>query len=514
MRRLLLMHFFVLSTCTYIYAQENWVKKDLGNFICSFPNLPKYSLKNKLYTYTSKGRAGICIVMIQNDVVPRYSDFLKLKKADQEKAIDVLLSKAAEGLATVSGSTSPHYRRIMKNGFKGVDVVLEVINPATGDMSKQNVKLFYTYNQVYVFSYMLLNYKTASFDERDTFFNGINAKESQSHIDEDFTEFTQRNDLIENTPSSQLELNSKEDLNIKYNTVSSILQPIQAKDLVGEDDPKSDKPKYGGIQLKKGDDISFIKNATPFNSQRYTITEGLDEVTGVNPKSDEKAGRYNTLKIDDPFATKNATPFNSGAYTVTEGLGELMKYDPDANYIPGIGISQERIDDAKRYYYEKKVERIATVIVPIILISLLVIFLKRNKKKFSVNKNPDYFKNSHEKDAAELLFYLLRGELPREEASENIEKLSIGLYYDSFKRTSKEIVPLEQLGKIFEHNGDMVQSVKINLALSSVFATIKKAITNAYDNTLNKTDEVTIEKCNMVILHTLTNMATLIESSY
>lgn len=157
------------------YAQSDWISKSVGSGITiSFPNQPTYKLAGKAGTYTSKTTSSIIILIVQYDVLPHYSEFVKLPKTQQEQLIEVFLDNTIKGVITAgTGSNDIPYKSVNIGRYKGRETTFRTVNPANGEDINTYYKLLYAFNKVYLLQCMSLSESPVSISERKKFFNSI-----------------------------------------------------------------------------------------------------------------------------------------------------------------------------------------------------------------------------------------------------------------------------------------------------------------------------------------------------
>jgi hypothetical protein len=147
-------------------SQSSWVTKELGNnIIISFPNLPTYKLVNKTGIYASKTANTLSFALVQYDVIPNYSEFLKLSSTEQDRLIEVFLDNALEGVLAQSGSGDASNFHIRLDKYKGRETSFHSINPATGELISKHCKILYAYNKLFMFQSMYLSESLQSQEE-------------------------------------------------------------------------------------------------------------------------------------------------------------------------------------------------------------------------------------------------------------------------------------------------------------------------------------------------------------
>jgi hypothetical protein len=143
----------------------------------------------------------------------------------------------------------------------------------------------------------------------------------------------------------------------------------------------------------------------------------------------------------------------------------------------------------------------------VIIIIGVIIFYSINKE----NKNqPDKLIGQQEIEAAEIFTNLVNGFLSGND-ERDLEKMSIGLYYLSFKRTNKKTVTLEEIANPFSNINNFPNALKNSAFYSSLYATIKDELTRAY-NSYKGRNNITFQKSGEIIASILYKTAQQIES--
>jgi hypothetical protein len=156
------------------FSQTDWIKKDLGSKVqVKFPNTPTYKLNGKAGTYTAKTKNNLFIVIVQYDVIPNYSDFLKFSDSQKAKMIDIFLDNAVKGMLTYSGNDNVPFNSIQIGNYKGRETSYNAINPATGENTKYFCKLISAFNKVFTFQCMYLGEDIDCENEKNIFLNSI-----------------------------------------------------------------------------------------------------------------------------------------------------------------------------------------------------------------------------------------------------------------------------------------------------------------------------------------------------
>jgi len=174
-KSILIILLFIVSV--YSFSQSDAIVKQLGSGITvRFPNNPTYQEKDKAGVYITATENNMFTVIVKYDVLPYYSEFLKLSEKDQEKGIDVFLDNAIKGILKASGNENSPHNKIQVGNHKGRETSYAAINPITGEIAMHYVKMLYCYNKLYLFQCMQLEDNSTSVSERKIFLNSISTK--------------------------------------------------------------------------------------------------------------------------------------------------------------------------------------------------------------------------------------------------------------------------------------------------------------------------------------------------
>jgi len=156
------------------FSQTDWVKKDLGSKVqVKFPNTPTYKLNGKAGTYTAKTKNNLFIVIVQYDVIPYYSDFLKFSNLQKAKMIDIFLDNAVKGMLTYSGNDEVPFTSIKIGNYAGRETSYNAINPVTGENTKYFCKLISVFNKLVTLQCIYLREDQECETEKNVFLNSI-----------------------------------------------------------------------------------------------------------------------------------------------------------------------------------------------------------------------------------------------------------------------------------------------------------------------------------------------------
>lgn len=164
-----------LIATTTTFCQSDWHTKVIENNISvKLPDNSTYKLNGKSGVYAAKTSNNMYFVIVQYDVLPRYSDFVQLPESSQIQAIKVFMDNAIKGALKASGNEGASYWTITLKDLPGREATYYGTDPGTGNRGKKITKMYYAYNKVITFSTMALNNSDAALKESNYFFNSIN----------------------------------------------------------------------------------------------------------------------------------------------------------------------------------------------------------------------------------------------------------------------------------------------------------------------------------------------------
>lgn len=156
------------------YSQSSWVTKQLGNNLSvKFPTSPQYKLVDKTGTYVSKTSNNLFFASVSYDVIPNYSEFVKLPQQQQQDLIEVFLKNTMNGILLQSGISGTTYKSFKVGNLKGLESAYSSINPASGEPVMKYCKIVYAFNKLFMFQTMNLDDLESDSNERNIFFNSI-----------------------------------------------------------------------------------------------------------------------------------------------------------------------------------------------------------------------------------------------------------------------------------------------------------------------------------------------------
>lgn len=156
------------------YSQSSWETKQLGNNLSvKFPTSPQYKLVDKTGTYISKTSQSLFLVAVQYDVLPYYTEFLKIPKNQQQELIGAFLNNAMKGILLQAGDEYAKSHSIQIGSYEGRESSFKTINPINGEEEVKFCKIVYAFNKLYIFQVMNLLEPEGNSNERNIFFNSI-----------------------------------------------------------------------------------------------------------------------------------------------------------------------------------------------------------------------------------------------------------------------------------------------------------------------------------------------------
>lgn len=158
---------------TSAYGQR-WVQKEIGNKVyVNFPTSPVYDFLNNSGIYKSSQEGCLFIAIVQHNVIPNYSEFVKLSAENQKEIVENFLDNAIKGMLIQSANEGTPFNKIKIGKYSGREVTYSAMNPKTGNRAVKYVHLFYALNVVYAFQSFAVEDGSNCTEKKNTFFNSI-----------------------------------------------------------------------------------------------------------------------------------------------------------------------------------------------------------------------------------------------------------------------------------------------------------------------------------------------------
>jgi len=169
-----------------LFLSAQWMEKEVGNNIyVQFPSNPEYKISkgvpgaySYMASYTAKTENCLFMVLILNDVMPNYPEFMRLSKDRQQLAENKLLDGFMEGKLSITDNTPNNNKHIKLGVYNGRECSYSAIMPATGERCKRFSKVFLIKNKSFQFECWFLKNAPddAASKEKDIFFNSLKYK--------------------------------------------------------------------------------------------------------------------------------------------------------------------------------------------------------------------------------------------------------------------------------------------------------------------------------------------------